>query len=104
MAFTLSTFAKLSGAVALRTHLQTRSVALAERIEPAADDAALARLFREAWPTLADGEVRQLSQDFDRAEAFAGEDAQAVLRASCRPHHEAIAELERRDSEALRDR
>ena len=69
--------------MALRAHLEFRRVALAERIEPEVGDAALARLFLEAWPKLADSEVRGLNRDFDRAEAFAGEDAQAVLRVGC---------------------
>ena len=51
--------------------------------EPAVGDAALARLFREARPKLADSEVRGSNRDFDRAEPFAGEDAQAVLRVGC---------------------
>ena len=83
MAFTLSTFLKLAGAAAIRAHLQARVVALAERVELEARDAVVARLFREAWPALAGSEVRGLSQDFDRADAFAGDDAQAVLRVGC---------------------
>jgi hypothetical protein len=102
MAFNLSTFVKLCGAVALRGHLQARGVALAERIDLEADDAALARLFREAWPKLAESEIRELSRDFDRADAFAGEDAQRVLRTSCLPYREAIAELERWSSDRAR--
>lgn len=95
MAFTLSTFLKFTGAAAIRVHLQVRGVALAERVELEAGDAALARLFLEVWPTLAESEFRGLSQDFDRAEAFAGEDAQAVLRTSCLSYRKAIDELER---------
>lgn len=102
MAFTLSTFVKLSGTVALREHLQARGIALAERIDLDSDDAALARLFRKAWSKLSEGEIRELSQDFDRADAFAGEDAQAVLRTSCLPHREAIAELDRWSSDRAR--
>ena len=37
----------------------------------------------EARPKLADSEVRGSNRDFDRAEGFAGEDAQAVLRVGC---------------------
>lgn len=94
MTFKLSTFVKLMGAEALREHLHFRGVDLAEQIGTGAEAAALARFVREKWPGLSAADLEQLGQDFDRAEQFVGEDAQAVLRTSCLRSVAALAEIE----------
>lgn len=102
MPLALSAFAKFAGAEALCSHLQLHGIDATEGISSDAGETQLAKQLKALLDDLEPETYAAIHRDFERAEQFAGEDVQAVLRSTCLRSNCALAELERWSNDRAR--